>query len=63
MLAAIHWVNGRRRTYERGGVAKCAKGIQNAHFPNGPKLTYPPAREETYAEQKTRLHYTHYCEH
>ena len=40
-------------------MAKCAKGIQNAHFSRGQKLTYYPAREEKHAEQETPLHYTH----
>ena len=39
-------------------MAKCAKGIQNAHFSNGQKLTHSPAREEKHAEQETPLHYT-----
>ena len=46
-------------TYWRGGVVKCAQGIQNAHFSQGQKLTHSPAREEKHAEQETPLHYTH----
>ena len=46
-------------TYQRRGVAKCAKGIQNANFCNGQKLTHSPTREEKHAEQETPLHYTH----
>ena len=42
-------------------MAKCAKGIQNAHVSRGQKLTHSPAREEKYAEQETPLHYTQYC--
>ena len=42
-----------------GGAAKCAKGIQNAHFSRGQKLTHSHAREEKHAEQETPLHYTH----
>ena len=34
-------------------MAKCAKGIQNAHFSKGQKLTHSPAREEKHAEQET----------
>ena len=44
---------------EGGGVAKCAKGIQNAPFSKGQKATHSPAREEKHAEQETPLHYTH----
>ena len=40
-------------------MAKCAKGIQNALFSKGQKLTHTPAREKKRVEQKTRLHYTH----
>ena len=41
-------------------MAKCAKGIQNAHFfATGQKLTHPPAHEEKHAGQETPLHYTH----
>ena len=40
-------------------MAKCDKGIQNAHFSNGQKLTHSPTREEKHAEQETTLHYTH----
>ena len=51
--------DGKSPAYERQGVAKCAKGIQNAHFSNCQKLTHSPAREEKHAEQETPLHYTH----
>ena len=40
-------------------MAKCAKGIQNAHFYKGQKLTHSPAHEEKHAGQETPLHYTH----
>ena len=40
-------------------MAKCAKGIQNAHFSNGQKLTHTPTGEEKHTEQVTALHYTH----
>ena len=40
-------------------MPKCAKGIQDAHFSKGQKLTHSPAREEKHAEQETPLHYTH----
>ena len=40
-------------------MAKCAKGIQNAHFSNGQKLTHSPAHVEKHAGQETPLHYTH----
>ena len=40
-------------------MAKCAKGIQNAHFSKGQKLTHSPAHEEKHAGQETPLHYTH----
>ena len=46
-------------TYSRGGVAKCAKGIQNAHFSKSQKLTHNPPHEEKHAGQETPLHYTH----
>ena len=51
--------DGKGLTYWRGGVAKCAEGIQNANFSKGPKLTHSPAREQKHAEQETPLHYTH----
>ena len=51
--------DGKSATYYRGGVAKCAKGIQNALFPNGQKLTHSPAHVEKHARQATPLHYTH----
>ena len=37
----------------------CAKGIQNAHFSEGKKLTYSPAHGEKDAGQEKPLHYTH----
>ena len=37
----------------------CAKGIQNAHFSKGQKLTHSPADVEKHAGQETPLHYTH----
>ena len=37
----------------------CAKGMQNAHFSKGQKLTDFPAGEEKHAGQETPLHYTH----
>ena len=40
-------------------MAKCAKGIQNAYFSNGQKLTQLPSREKKHVEQETPLHYTH----
>ena len=51
--------NSKRPTYWRGEVAKCAKGIQNAHFSKGQKLIYSPTREEKHPEHETPLHYTH----
>ena len=51
--------DGKSPTYWRGGVAKSAKGIQNAHFATGQKLTHSPAHEEKHAGQETPLHYTH----
>ena len=51
--------DGKSPTYQGGGLAKCAKGIQNAHFSKGQKLTHSPAREEKHAEQETPVHYTH----
>ena len=51
--------DGKSATYQRGGVAKCAKGTQNAHFSNGQKLTHSPTREEKHVEQETPLYYTH----
>ena len=51
--------DGKRPTYQRGGVAKCAKGIQNAHFSKGQKLTHSRAHVEKHAGQETPLHYTH----
>ena len=63
MLAPNHGITSRSPTYQRGGVAKCAKGIQNACFSTEQKLTHAPAREEAHAEQETPLHYSHYCMH
>ena len=40
------------------GVAKCTKGIRNAHFSKGQKLRHSPAREEKQTEQETPPHYT-----
>ena len=37
-------------------MAKCAKGIQNAHSSNGQKLTHSPAHVEKHADR--RHHYT-----
>ena len=37
----------------------CAKGIPNAHFSKGQKLTHSPADVERNAGQETQLHYTH----
>ena len=37
----------------------CAKGIQNAHFSKGRKLTLSPTHVEKHAGQETPLHYTH----
>ena len=51
--------DGKGPTYQRGGVAMCAKGIQNAHFSEGKKLTPSPACVEKHAGQETPLHYTH----
>ena len=51
--------DGKSPTYWREGVAKCAKGIQNAHSSNGQKLRHSPTREGKHAEQQTSLHYTH----
>ena len=51
--------DGKRPTYCWEGVAKCAKGIQNARFSKGKKLTHSPAHEEKHAGQETPLHYTH----
>ena len=56
------WGDGKRPTYYRGGVAKCAKGIQNAHFAKGQKLTHSPAHEEKHVGQETPLHYTPYLQ-
>ena len=39
-------------------MAKCAKGMQNASFSKGQKLTHTPACEEKHAEQVTPLRYT-----
>ena len=44
-------------------MAKCAKGIQNAHFSSSQEITHSPAREEKDSEQETPLHYTHECQH
>ena len=51
--------DGKNRTYQRGGVAKCAEGIQKARFSKGQKLTHSAAHEEKHAGHKTPLHYTH----
>ena len=59
MLLPNLWGNGKSRTYHRGGVANCTKGIQNAHFSRGQKVTHSPAREEKNAEQESPLYYTH----
>ena len=40
-------------------MAKCAKGIQNAHLFTGQKLTHSPADVEKHAGQETQLNYTH----
>ena len=40
-------------------MAKCAKGIQNAIFAKGQKLTHSPAHVEKHAGQETPLHHTH----
>ena len=40
-------------------MAKCAKGIQNAHLCYRPKANALPAHEEKQAGQETPLHYTH----
>ena len=63
--AGAYSLGERQKPYllETEGVAKCAKGLQNAHFSKGQKLTHSPAREERHAEQETPLHYTHYCQH
>ena len=37
-------------------MAKCAKGIQNARFSKGQKLTHSPAHEEKHAGDTTTLH-------
>ena len=37
----------------------CAKGIQNAHFPKGQKVTHSPDHVEKHTGQETPLHYTH----
>ena len=39
-------------------MAKCAKGIQKAHFSRGQKVIRSPVCEEKHAEQETALHYT-----
>ena len=41
----------------------CAKGIQNATFAKGQKLTHTPAHMEKHAGQETPLHYTHERQH
>ena len=50
--------DGKSPTYSRGGVTKCAKGIQPSQ-----KLTDSPAHEEKHAGQETPLHYTHSRQH
>ena len=51
----------RQKPYLLGteGVATCAKGIQNAHFSQGQRLTHSPAREEKHAQQEIAPLYTH----
>ena len=44
-------------------MAKCAKGIHNAHFSKGQKLAHSPAHEENHAGQEKPKHYTHQCQH
>ena len=43
-------------------MAKCAKGIQNAHFAKGQRLTHSPAHEEKHAGQETPLLHTPYLQ-
>ena len=49
VLAPFLGEDGKSPTYQRGGVAKCAKGLQNARFSKGQKLTHSPAGEEKHA--------------
>ena len=42
-----------------GGAANCAKGIQDARFSNGQKLTHAHAQTKKHAGQGTPVHYTH----
>ena len=51
--------DGKGPTYSRGGLAKCAKGMQSAHFSERQKLTHSPTLFEKHAGQETPLHYTH----
>ena len=52
--------DGKSPTYYRGGVAKCAKGIETPQFfAKGQKLTHSPAHVEKHAGQETPLHYSH----
>ena len=44
--------DGKSPTYYRGGVAKCAEGIQNTNCSKGQNLTHSPAYEENQAEQR-----------
>ena len=57
---AYPWGKTAKALPTRGeGVAKYAKGMQNAHFSKGQKLTHSPAHEERHAGQETPLYYTH----
>ena len=40
-------------------MAKCAKGIQKAHFSKGQKLMHSPVHVKKHAGKETPLHYTH----
>ena len=40
-------------------MAKCAKGMQNAHITNRQKLLHSPSHEEKHVAQDTPVHYTH----
>ena len=61
MCGDAYPLSERQKPYllEREEVAKCAKGIQNAHFRKGQQLAESPARKEKHAKQETPLHYTH----
>ena len=63
--AGAYPLGERQKPYllEREGVAKCAKGTQNAYCSEGQKLTHSPAHEEKAAEQETPQHYSHSCRH